>query len=189
MRGDRRLPLRAAPRVVASILLTLSAAAAACGPDLTTPPTVQPFVPTATYPAVPTFPVPAELLATPVASMPAGFGPATWALDPAFPVPDANTSELHLLVWESACSGGAPATGRISPPVVVVGPANVTITLGVRGLEVPPGYAVTCPGPPGTPAILRVPEPLGSRELQHGDGCSPQLVRASPAVFDLGCEQ
>lgn len=95
----------------------------------------------------------------------AEFGPASWALDPEFPAPTVTSTELRILVWEGACSGGAPATGRISPPVVVYDSKSVTITLGVRPIQVPAGFAVTCPGPPGTPAILTLSEPLGARDL------------------------
>ena len=56
---------------------------------------------------------------------------------------------------------------------VVVGMETSTITLGVRPIEVPPGFAITCPGPPGTPAILRLSEPLGSRELLDGGSVPP----------------
>jgi hypothetical protein len=101
------------------------------------------------------------------------FGPASWALDPEFPTPEAATTELRILVWERACSSGAPATGRISAPAVVYGSATVTITLGVRPIQVPAGHAITCPGPPGTPAILRTSEPLGSRQLLDGGSVPP----------------
>ncbi len=103
----------------------------------------------------------------------AEFGPATWALDPAFPTPAADTSELHILVWERACSGGSPATGRISAPVVQYARAAVTITIGVRPLQVDPGTALTCPMPPGTPAILRLSESLGQRTLLDGGVVPP----------------
>ena len=142
--------------------------------------------PPATYPVLPTFPVPPETLASPVGSIPPDFGKATWAEDPSFAAPTEHSVELHILVWESACSGGAPATGRISPPVVDYGPTAVTITLGVRPFAVPSGYLVTCPGPPGTPAILVLGEPLGSRQLLDG-GCAPAVVRASPALLGPGC--
>ncbi len=42
----------------------------------------------------------------------AEFGPASWALDPAFPPPTPASVDLHILVWERACSGGSPTTGR-----------------------------------------------------------------------------
>jgi hypothetical protein len=170
-------------RVAIAALLACGTALAACGTDRT-----DRTGPTATYPPVPTFPVPAELLSSPIAALPSGFGAASWAVDGAFPPPEASTTELHLLVWERACSGGAPASGRISAPVVAFGPTTVTITVGVRPLDVPAGYAVTCPGPPGTPAILRLSEPLRSRDLLDG-GCTPPAVRASPELLGPGCSQ
>jgi hypothetical protein len=52
----------------------------------------------------------------------------------------------------------------------------VTITIGVRPLQ----GVQTCPGPPGTAAILRLDEPLGGRELLGG-GLEPP---APPSVLD-----
>ena len=77
-------------------------------------------------------------------------------------------TQLHILVWEQACSNGSPATGRISTPVVQYAATTVTITLGVRPLEVAPGTLLTCPGPPGTPATMNLAEPLGQRTLIDG---------------------
>ena len=102
-----------------------------------------------------------------------GFGPASWALDPAYPPPGPSATELHVLVWEQACSGGSPATGRIGPPVIAYGATTVTITLGVRPL----GGIQTCPGPRGTPATIRLSEPLGSRMLLDGG----QVPAATPS--------
>ena len=133
----------------------------------------QPTGASATYPLLPTFPVPPEALASPVASIPQEFGKATWAIDGSLAAPDSTTRTLHILVWEQACSGGVPATGRISPPVIVYSPTTVTITLGVRPIQVPSGYLVTCPGPPGTPATVELSEPLGSRQLLDGGRTPP----------------
>lgn len=94
----------------------------------------------------------------------ADFGPATWALDPAFASPTPDATELHILVWEAACSSGSPATGRMSAPVIGWTADTLTITIGVRRL---PGIQ-TCPGPPGTPAIVTLTEPLGRRTLLDG---------------------
>lgn len=127
----------------------------------------------ATFNPIPTWPVPPEQLPNPTSVLSPEFGPATWALDPAFPTPVADTSELHILVWERACSGGSPATGRMSAPVVEYTSAAVTITIGVRPLQVDPGMLLTCPMPPGTPAILQLSESLGTRDLLDGGRVPP----------------
>lgn len=90
--------------------------------------------------------------------------PAQWALDPEYPAPDASATELHLLVWELACSGASPATGRMSAPVVEYAEATLTITIGVRPLD----GIQTCPLGQGTPAIVTLPKPLGARTLLDG---------------------
>ena len=92
------------------------------------------------------------------------FGKATWARDPAFVSRTPDASELHVLVWEAACSGGSPATGRMSAPVIEWATDTLTITIGVRRLD----GIQTCPGPPGTPAIVTLAEPLGRRTLLDG---------------------
>jgi hypothetical protein len=92
------------------------------------------------------------------------FGTATWALDPAFPAPTPGSTALHILVWERACSSGRPTTGRMSAPVIAYGPTTVTITIGVRPLT----GLQQCPGPPGTPAVVGLAEPLGGRTLLDG---------------------
>lgn len=66
-------------------------------------------------------------------------------------------------------SSGSPTTGRMSAPVVVMAAESVTITIGVRPL----GGVNTCPLPPGTPAILTLPEPLGKRTLLDGGRVPP----------------
>jgi hypothetical protein len=109
----------------------------------------------------------------PHAVLSADFGPASWALDPAFGTPTADTTELHILVWERSCSGGSPATGRISAPVIQSTSTTVTITIGVRPLRAPEGVVYGCPMPPGTPAILSLPAPLGPRMLLDGGTVPP----------------
>ena len=81
----------------------------------------------------------------PQAVLSAEFGPATWALDPVFAAPTADTTELHILVWERSCSGGSPATGRISAPVIQSTSTTLTITIGVRPLQVPEGFGLSLP--------------------------------------------
>jgi hypothetical protein len=130
---------------------------------------------------LPTWPVPPEVLAPVADAMPAGFGPATWGLDPAYPAPTPGSTELHLLVWERACSSGSPATGRMSAPVVMADRSRVIISIGVRQRRAGADTLETCPLPPGTPAIMRLAEPLGSRVLLDG-GVDPPA--APSPVFE-----
>ncbi len=119
-----------------------------------------------------------------------GIGAATWALDPAFPAPGADTTMLHLLVWEEACSGGSSTFGRNVAPLVRSDADTVTITLGVRPLS----GGATCPGTSGTPVTLTLGEPVGDRTLLDGAYFPPaapgpplpySVVRvASPAPSD-----
>jgi hypothetical protein len=100
----------------------------------------------------------------PVVVLGDGLGAAEWALDPSAGDLVRETTTLHLLVWELTCSGGSPATGRMSPVVVEFGARTLTLTLGVR----PKGGIQTCPGPPGTPAVVNLPQPVGDRNLLDG---------------------
>lgn len=105
----------------------------------------------------------------------AEFGPATWALDPAFPAPGPRSTRINVLVWERSCSSGRPTTGRMSAPVIAYAATTVTITIGVRPLS----GLQSCPGPPGTPALVELSEPLGSRTLFDG-GLVPPAAPVPP---------
>ena len=143
----------------------------------------------ATTNPLPTWPVSPEQLPNPTSDLSPDFGPATWALDPAFPTSVADTSELRILVWERACSGGSPASGRNSTPVVQYTGAAVTITLGVRPLEAAPGTAFSCrclPGRPrsyGHPGSVRGPPTNGSSAIpkpsQYGVAVEMSRPRSS----------
>lgn len=97
------------------------------------------------------------------------FGPAIWALYPAYPAPGRDSAEINVLVWEETCSSGSPTTDRMSPPVIVFSEAAVAITIGVRPLE---GFQ-GCPQPPGTPAIVKLPQPLGDHQILDGGRVPP----------------
>ncbi len=100
----------------------------------------------------------------PAISFGSEFGPATWALDPAFASPAPDATELHILVWERACSSGSAATGRMSAPLVAFTDSALTITVGVR----PMGGIQSCPSNQATPLVVRLAEPLGERTLLDG---------------------
>lgn len=109
------------------------------------------------------------------------FGPATWALDATFPAPAADTTDLHVEVWERACDNGEQVTGKISEPVVDDAASTVTITLGVRLPTAEPGQAFTCPRPiHGTPFTIHLSEPLGSRTLLDGGRVPPAPPTSDP---------
>jgi hypothetical protein len=148
-----------APLLVAFVAL-LSVTACAGAPGST--PALRPGPPAV-------WPVSPEPLPSATSVLSAEFGPATWALDPAFPAPGPASTELDVLVWEQQCSSGSPTTGRMSAPVIAYGATTVTITIGVRPFE----GAQACPGPPGTPALVRLSEPLGTRSLLDGGRVPP----------------
>jgi hypothetical protein len=93
---------------------------------------------------------------------PAGYGAATWILDPSVPY-SASSTEIHILVDEWSCHGDASAEGRIVRNLEYRDDA-VVVTLAVRAL----GGPQTCPGTPGTPYVLRLDQAVGNRSLQDG---------------------
>ena len=93
---------------------------------------------------------------------PAGYGAATWTLDPAVPY-SATATEIHVLVDELGCHGFQTAEGRIAQNVEYRVDA-VIVTLAVRQ----PDGAQTCPGTPPTPYVMHVDQPVGARNLDDG---------------------
>ena len=96
--------------------------------------------------------------------LPAGVGQVDWALDPAFPVPDAASTELHVLVTESSCTGGSELGDRLLGPDVEVTADAVRIAFGA----IPLVGDQTCPSNPSTPVTIELDEPLGARSIVDG---------------------
>lgn len=108
---------------------------------------------------------------------PAGYGAATWSLDPLYPL-SAGATELHILVAEWGCHGNLSAEGRIAQNIQYRDDA-VVVTLAVRS---PSGFQ-TCPLPPPTPHVLHLDQPVGSRDLLDGGQWPPNAIaRASRPV-------
>ena len=80
---------------------------------------------------------------------------------------------FRILVTESACAGGQPATGRVEEPLVIRERARVQVAMFVRPL----GGPATCPSNPPTPYTLRLDAPLGDRTLADGGTIPPRPVR------------
>jgi hypothetical protein len=93
-----------------------------------------------------------------------GLEASTWRLDPDFPPPASADRKVHVLVQEDNCASGRDAEGRILRPLAHYGPNAITLVYFIRPLE----GAQTCQGVPPTPAVVRLAEPLGGRELRDG---------------------
>jgi Methyl-CpG binding domain len=102
---------------------------------------------------------------------PAGYGAATWTLDPSVPY-SAGATEIHVLVEESSCDSGQTAKGRIGQNVQYRVDA-VVVTLAVRL----PSGPQTCQGNPPTPYAVHVDQPVGARNLDD-DGRWPAQTMA-----------
>ncbi len=105
-------------------------------------------------------------------ALPAGFGFATWQLDPG-DAPDATATSVKVLATELACANGKPPGARMIPPIVMAVDDAVTIGLEVRLI---PGGA-DCPGNPEVPVSVSLDGPLGARHLLDGSAFPPALRR------------
>jgi hypothetical protein len=89
------------------------------------------------------------------------WGAVNWTLDPAFDAPTAKTRTLHLLATDYECVGDARLRGRLAPAWVFLYPKAVLVQLFATRVE--PDAECTDQKP--LKVTLRLPEPLGSREL------------------------
>ena len=106
-----------------------------------------------------------------------GLGPgrttvATWRVSG---TTDPTSTQLPLLVNETACASGRSAEGRIKADVDYRSDA-VVITIRVR----PRGGDQDCPSNPDTPYLLRLDEPVGDRVLLDGGQRPPSPPMVSP---------
>lgn len=96
--------------------------------------------------------------------LPAGLGTVEWELDPAFPTPGPDATELHLLATERACTGGSEVGERLLGPQVVETGDAVRIAFAA----IPLTGEQTCPGNPPTAVTVTLSAPLGDRALLDG---------------------
>lgn len=97
-------------------------------------------------------------------SLPDGLGLVEWELDPAFPVPDADATEIHVLATERACTSATPMGDRLLGPDVVETDAAVLVTFAA----IPLTGDQDCPGNPSTPVTITLDASLGDRDLVDG---------------------
>lgn len=96
--------------------------------------------------------------------LPAGVGQVDWSLDPAFPAPDAASTELHVLVTEASCTGGSELGDRLLGPDVEITDDTVRIVFGA----IPLVGDQACPSNPSSAVTIELDEPLGDRSIIDG---------------------
>jgi len=88
------------------------------------------------------------------------WGWVNWTLDAAYAPPTAKTRTLHLLATDYECVGRTPLRGRLAPAWVFLEPGRVRIQLFSQLV-----HDAKCRDQKPTKVTVRLPEPLGTREL------------------------
>lgn len=109
--------------------------------------------------------------------LPEGMGAVEWTLDPAFPAPGPDSTELRVLVSETACTGGSELGDRLLGPQVVETADAVRIAFA----SIPLTGAQACPGNPSMAVTIELTDPLGERQLLDGLAIAP-LADLLPAA-------
>ncbi len=106
-----------------------------------------------------------------------GLVEASVALDPDA-LPEAGDDRISLLVTESACNSGDPATGRVELVELVETETTVEIVIGVRPNVPDDGSPSvhTCQGNPATPFTVELEEPLGDRMILDAAVVPPREI-------------
>jgi hypothetical protein len=105
---------------------------------------------------------------SPWARFPAGLG-GYWRLDPTRPRPSPGSRRLHLKVWHQGCQSGIRIRGT---PQSAVTEEAVLVAIPVETTS----HSDACsPGAP-TRVTVRLPEPLGDRELYDAGQLPLRLV-------------
>jgi hypothetical protein len=106
----------------------------------------------------------------------AGFGTASWTLDPAASLTPDST-EIPILVTEESCAGGrTPPAGSIRADVTYED-AGVLVTISVLS---PEGGVYTCQANPPAPYVVHLDQPLGNRALLDGGTWPAVSVAGAP---------
>jgi hypothetical protein len=104
-----------------------------------------------------------ESAARPLRASRDGIRASSWRLDPATELLD-DALTLRVLVTEQTYAGGKRADGRVLAPDLHVGAEELVLTMYVTPL---PGFKTRSPNPE-TPVRVKLPEPIGLRELVDG---------------------
>jgi hypothetical protein len=101
-----------------------------------------------------------------------GFKPIRWVLDPDEPTPDPASRSIVVAVHELACTGGRNPIPYLQRPEVRYLRKAVVITLWIEEIDGP----ATCPGNPTGRLQVKLPGPLGARQLYDGSTDPPRKV-------------
>lgn len=101
-----------------------------------------------------------------------GFRPIDWTLDPGEPSPEASSRSIVIAVHEDGCTGGRNPIPHLQRPEVRYRDKTVVITLWIEALEGPQ----TCPGNPIGRLEVKLPGPLGARQIYDGSSDPPRKV-------------
>lgn len=110
--------------------------------------------------------------------LPAGLGEVRWELDPAFPAPGPDDTEIHVLATEVGCASGRDMGDALRGPQVIETDTEVVIAFAV---EVDFGPQ-NCQGNPSTPVTVMLDAPLADRSLRNGADSSSQHAEPEPPV-------
>ena len=89
----------------------------------------------------------------------------SWELNPDYPVPGPDATEIEVLVHGTYCSSGEPPLERIRDPLVSYGRSRLVIAT----VEAPPGGGFhTCEGTPPSEFTFTLREPIGNRIVLDG---------------------
>ena len=107
-----------------------------------------------------------------------GFRPIKWVLDPEEPAPTRTSKSIHVAIHERACTGGRNPIPHLQRPEVRYLKQAVVITLWIEVLEGPH----TCPGNPIGRLKVKLPAPLGPRQLYDGSADPPRRVKPGDSL-------
>ncbi|MGN6217763.1 MAG: hypothetical protein ACTHN7_12565 [Solirubrobacterales bacterium] len=106
------------------------------------------------------------------ASVRRGLEAITWTLDPDQPQLNPKTRSILVDLGPSECSSGKPAAPRLQKPEFRE--QNGALLMGLWLRPLPPG-GYTCQGIIEPPVRIKLPEPLGERDLMDGGTYPPRL--------------
>ncbi|MDQ3724301.1 MAG: hypothetical protein M3335_00175 [Actinomycetota bacterium] len=108
-----------------------------------------------------------------------GFRPIHWVLDPDEPTPGPASRSIVVNVHELACAGGRNPIPYLQRPEVRYLEKAVVITLWIEEI----GGPATCPANPTGRLQVKLPGPLGARQLYDGSTDPPRKVEPGEDPF------